>query len=98
HATGQVQGQFAEVHGTRLIRGPHPTHIGGHVGNHKVHRLLADRLQQSLEHLVLGEIPLNEGHVGDRVHLQDVGGEDRKSTRLNSSHVKISYAVFCLKK
>src|SRR5207302_10385694 len=27
-----------------------------------------------------------------------VGSEDRKSTRLNSSHVKISYAVFCLKK
>src|SRR5690606_17403546 len=26
------------------------------------------------------------------------GPEDRKSTRLNSSHVKISYAVFCLKK
>src|SRR5690606_40321539 len=25
------------------------------------------------------------------------GGLDRKSTRLNSSHVKISYAVFCLK-
>src|SRR5690606_6608814 len=27
-----------------------------------------------------------------------VSDEDRKSTRLNSSHVKISYAVFCLKK
>src|SRR5690606_39690744 len=26
------------------------------------------------------------------------GHSDRKSTRLNSSHVKISYAVFCLKK
>src|SRR5699024_12024911 len=26
------------------------------------------------------------------------GGADRKSTRLNSSHVSISYAVFCLKK
>src|SRR5690606_41304060 len=26
------------------------------------------------------------------------GGRDRKSTRLNSSHVKSSYAVFCLKK
>src|SRR5437773_6825211 len=26
------------------------------------------------------------------------GGEDRKSTRLNSSHITISYAVFCLKK
>src|SRR5690554_4771566 len=25
------------------------------------------------------------------------GGRDRKSTRLNSSHVRISYAVFCLK-
>src|SRR5690242_21556785 len=25
-------------------------------------------------------------------------GEDRKSTRLNSSHMSISYAVFCLKK
>src|SRR5690606_39645702 len=27
-----------------------------------------------------------------------IGKVDRKSTRLNSSHVKISYAVFCLKK
>src|SRR5690606_41442189 len=27
-----------------------------------------------------------------------MGTPDRKSTRLNSSHVKISYAVFCLKK
>src|SRR5690606_41862411 len=38
-------------------------------------------------------------------HLDDLSrilreryGPDRKSTRLNSSHVKISYAVFCLKK
>src|SRR5690606_40902510 len=30
--------------------------------------------------------------------LPDALFEDRKSTRLNSSHVKISYAVFCLKK
>src|SRR5690606_41575933 len=29
---------------------------------------------------------------------QDFWDIDRKSTRLNSSHVKISYAVFCLKK
>src|SRR3712207_8579450 len=28
----------------------------------------------------------------------DVLGTDRKSTRLNSSHANISYAVFCLKK
>src|SRR3712207_7620597 len=33
------------------------------------------------------------GRVGPQV-----GDEDRKSTRLNSSHANISYAVFCLKK
>src|SRR5699024_11910478 len=32
---------------------------------------------------------------GGPVH--PAGGQDRKSTRLNSSHVSISYAVFCLK-
>src|SRR5690606_41498155 len=31
-------------------------------------------------------------------HLQPSMQLDRKSTRLNSSHVKISYAVFCVKK
>src|SRR3712207_8268821 len=31
-------------------------------------------------------------------HLQANGGQDRKSTRLNSSHANISYAVFCLTK
>src|SRR5690606_41574179 len=42
--------------------------------------------------------------VGDRSRSEwmfpspRVSGQDRKSTRLNSSHVKISYAVFCLKK
>src|SRR5258707_6017609 len=30
--------------------------------------------------------------------LHRMGHEDRKSTRLNSSHANISYAVFCLKK
>src|SRR5690606_42139477 len=30
--------------------------------------------------------------------MEYAGFRDRKSTRLNSSHVKISYAVFCLKK
>src|SRR6266700_5014628 len=38
----------------------------------------------------------------DLAEIVGSGGEvvalDRKSTRLNSSHVKISYAVFCLKK
>src|SRR5207249_7695400 len=36
--------------------------------------------------------------VDDRVPDHRLMIEDRKSTRLNSSHVSISYAVFCLKK
>src|SRR5690606_41839574 len=38
-----------------------------------------------------------DGCFGARLTGAGFGG-DRKSTRLNSSHVKISYAVFCLKK
>src|SRR2546429_2364929 len=33
-----------------------------------------------------------------RSHFAESSGRDRKSTRLNSSHGYISYAVFCLKK
>src|SRR2546430_5287625 len=38
--------------------------------------------------------------VPDALHRGDTltGAADRKSTRLNSSHSQISYAVFCLKK
>src|SRR3712207_8803495 len=35
---------------------------------------------------------------GARDRLRELGLADRKSTRLNSSHANISYAVFCLKK
>src|SRR5207253_4107578 len=40
------------------------------------------------------------GRKADLGHQDERGsaGGDRKSTRLNSSHVAISYAVFCLKK
>src|SRR5690349_24832590 len=49
-----------------------------------------------------GTFAIEEG--GDAATLQISAGDasleatDRKSTRLNSSHVEISYAVFCLKK
>src|SRR5690349_23731376 len=45
--------------------------------------------------------PVDErcGHLVVQVeHEEVVDRRDRKSTRLNSSHVEISYAVFCLKK
>src|SRR5690554_7457645 len=41
------------------------------------------------------DIPHNRIHSGP---IRPGDGLDRKSTRLNSSHVRISYAVFCLKK
>src|SRR3989442_11270305 len=44
-------------------------------------------------HLQLGAMVVHHG-----VRLEHIGPKDRKSTRLNSSHVRISYAVFCLKK
>src|SRR5207245_8619091 len=55
----------------------------------------------------LGELPVEEGHsfgVEPCVRLVEdeqprvMQQKDRKSTRLNSSHGSISYAVFCLKK
>src|SRR2546428_10842818 len=46
--------------------------------------------------IVEGELPVN-GHRFEGI-LPPVSTADRKSTRLNSSHDQISYAVFCLKK
>src|SRR5690625_3511179 len=55
----------------------------------------------SLHHAADGGMSVASGEVagadGSAV-LELVGEQDRKSTRLNSSHVAISYAVFCLKK
>src|SRR2546429_7943425 len=45
-----------------------------------------------------GRRPAAGGGPAGAVHHQQLGTEDRKSTRLNSSHGYISYAVFCLKK
>src|SRR5256886_9512735 len=42
--------------------------------------------------------PLRRPAAFERLHLAAAHGIDRKSTRLNSSHSQISYAVFSLKK
>src|SRR5207249_10536083 len=44
------------------------------------------------------QLPEHARAAAQRDVAQAFEGQDRKSTRLNSSHVSISYAVFCLKK
>src|SRR5690606_41183028 len=62
------------------------------------HQVLDDHRRQSLEGFVeQDDLRIAHQRPGDGEHLLLAPG-DRKSTRLNSSHVKISYAVFCLKK
>src|SRR3712207_8836119 len=68
------------------------SHAAGHVG-HQIGGRLADLLdgdRAAQRRVVL--VPLE-----NVAEVADAGG-DRKSTRLNSSHANISYAVFCLKK
>src|SRR5439155_16527485 len=53
-----------------------------------------DRDELVRRKLLFGIVMYAKGSLGDG----PVQSQDRKSTRLNSSHVAISYAVFCLKK
>src|SRR5256885_10177769 len=62
-------------------------------------------LFRSLIHSFIGELPNGDGRAilmerpDDKIGAYATHtGRDRKSTRLNSSHLVISYAVFCLKK
>src|SRR5207249_10920759 len=56
------------------------------------------RLLLGARHARLGDRGLRLGaRIGSRSELRELELPDRKSTRLNSSHVSSSYAVFCLK-
>src|SRR3712207_7226623 len=58
-----------------------------------VHPMLAVGVE-----LVAPGVALLDQAAARRVLPLGLGRQDRKSTRLNSSHANISYAVFCLKK
>src|SRR5688572_31928999 len=69
-------------------------HFGKLPGGHRVAR-------RDLQEFAGGVVGVNALGVRRRFHRGAVGvlrAADRKSTRLNSSHSQISYAVFCLKK
>src|SRR5205807_9353592 len=67
-------------------------------------RKLDRRIPRDLETICLKAMakPPERRYASVTAFLEDIrrfeAGEDRKSTRLNSSHLVISYAVFCLKK
>src|SRR2546426_6397323 len=69
---------------TTLFRSSETAHPAAHVAPHPSHAV-------AFAHDVMEQ---NVGGAGRRGR----GERDRKSTRLNSSHLVISYAVFCLKK
>src|SRR6185295_19895830 len=59
---------------------------------------LHDALPISATMARVGSVTQAQNCEGDRTPAQLSNSIDRKSTRLNSSHANISYAVFCLKK
>src|SRR2546430_4034424 len=82
---------------TTLFRSPHGDELGGDQPRIRVHPAegIDDQETRDEEH--------HHRHHEDRQidHEDTVAPrkpQDRKSTRLNSSHSQISYAVFCLKK
>src|SRR5258707_12536344 len=68
-------------------------HPRRHVGEHDCLHRPADRQDGAVEGVC--EAQRRQTHTGGDEQRADL---DRKSTRLNSSHANISYAVFCLKK
>src|SRR5260221_10893877 len=84
-STGHLTGELLKARaGIDLV------HINYKGGGQAVQDLLGGQIQ-----MLLTGLPTVEGHLkGAKLRA----GPDRKSTRLNSSHTVISYAVFCLKK
>src|SRR5690606_41854725 len=82
---------------TTLFRSEHdgPFQPFRGVDRRQRHHIIAVAVQRRLRQPLVGLIPAVP-QLEERA--ERLIAEDRKSTRLNSSHVKISYAVFCLKK
>src|SRR5690242_21449501 len=71
--------------------------IGGFGAVGQPNALIDGLIEQGATDLTVAANNAGVGHVG-LARLMEHARIDRKSTRLNSSHMSISYAVFCLKK
>src|SRR5690242_10811045 len=94
-----AQDAVVEVNGTRIGREPTPLMHGDRIAIGEQEIRVSDPSQG-------GETRVFSAVASDEAKSEAVAsgpavrrpGPDRKSTRLNSSHMSISYAVFCLKK
>src|SRR5438067_11980427 len=87
----------AGTYGARSARAEHPEAKAAGA------QIFHFQLQIRRGERVVVEPPRRKAHFerarsGRQLDRRQRGAADRKSTRLNSSHVSISYAVFCLKK
>src|SRR5207302_11253536 len=95
HHTAPTETSTLSLHDALPISTPHARHHGARQASVALHHLsvgLATDHRLEVAHQAREWIGADHG--ADDI----MRGGDRKSTRLNSSHVKISYAVFCLKK
>src|SRR5256885_2628349 len=83
-----------------MIRRPPRSTLFPYTTLFRSHRCAEQQRDQLL--LLEGDEAVRPDEQGGQIERQkpqrEGQGEDRKSTRLNSSHLVISYAVFCLKK
>src|SRR3712207_7545392 len=77
--------------GTHIDAPSHFIPDGASIDEIPIHRFRRPGVRLDLRSLAEPGEPITLGHLKQ-------AGLDRKSTRLNSSHANISYAVFCLKK
>src|SRR5205085_5601829 len=93
---------FFQSSGTHLVLHSFPTRRSSDLVDDKDVHTAPQHCLQRREQIPLVDVPAVRRQVaprapdGDRVDVHRM--QDRKSTRLNSSHSQISYAVFCLKK
>src|SRR5438552_11130074 len=91
--------------GTSLPRQRRPLHVSHRITFPIRRGFMAKSVEDKVKEIIIEQLGVEEDDVTPAAKfIEDLGAdsldtvEDRKSTRLNSSHVKISYAVFCLKK